>query len=368
MKRYALSGIRILSLAEQLPGPYATLLLADMGAEVILVERPQGGDPARLFPDFFASTGRNKRSLTLDLKSEKDRIQFYELVKTADAMLEGYSPGAVDRLGIAYDDIKALNENIIYVSISGYGQTGPYRNRKGHDLTYQAAAGLLGEKGQHGGLIPTGDMAAGLHAAFALVTALYARKCGGPGTYIDVSITDSLLSLATPLLGSVLNGGTQIDLDLSPAYGIFQCKDRKLLTLGIAHENHLWDSLCRVLETPEYLGLSHLQRVSRDSELRSLIRNAVSQKDRPTWGHAFDRNGIPWSPVLDLKEAIQDSHFQERGLVVEGESNKKFVRQPAIYSSYDSTLRYPVPALGEANETLGRAVNGLSPCNFSQNE
>jgi crotonobetainyl-CoA:carnitine CoA-transferase CaiB-like acyl-CoA transferase len=175
MKRPPLTGVRILCLAEQYPGPYATLLLADLGAEVIIVERPGGGDPARLFPSFHGALNRNKRSLALDLKDEVDRARLFRLVETADVFMEGFRPGTISRLGFGPETLRAAHPRLVYVSISGFGQDGPYRDRPAHDLSYQAAAGLLSQMtGTTASTPPSdiaiGDLSSGLFAALGIVT------------------------------------------------------------------------------------------------------------------------------------------------------------------------------------------------------
>ena len=140
-----LAGMRVVSMAEQYPGPYATMIMSDLGAEVVIVERPGTGDPARQFPPFFAALNRGKRSVAIDMKTSEGVAALRRLVANADIFLEGFRPGTADRLGIGWEELRAVNDALVYVSISGFGQDGPYRLRPAHDLSYQAAAGLLGE-------------------------------------------------------------------------------------------------------------------------------------------------------------------------------------------------------------------------------
>ena len=193
MIKLPLSGIRILSLAEQYPGPYATMLLADLGADVIMVERPGGGDPSRRFAGLFASFNRNKRSVVLDLKSADGRDEFLRLVDTADVVMEGFRPGVMSRLKIGADELRARKPSLIFVSISSFGQTGPQAGVAGHDLSIQAAAGMIDVPlGQEAGLalpvLPLADISSAMFAAMGVVTALFARSKSEQGATIDVSM------------------------------------------------------------------------------------------------------------------------------------------------------------------------------------
>jgi crotonobetainyl-CoA:carnitine CoA-transferase CaiB-like acyl-CoA transferase len=226
-----LSGVRVLSLAEQYPGPYATLLLADLGADVVLVERPGGGDPSRKFPHFFVAINRKKRSVALDLKQPEGRAELTKLVRNADVFFEGYRPGVIDRLGFGHDDVLRLNPEIVYVSISGFGQSGPYRDRPAHDLSYQAVAGLLHTQAELGELaeppsLPIGDLTSGTFAALAALVGLVARGRSGRGTFADVSVVDTLLSWMTTQVVPVLNRTGVPGIPREPGYRTYLTADR----------------------------------------------------------------------------------------------------------------------------------------------
>ena len=349
-----LRGVVVLSLAEQFPGPYATLLMADMGADVIMIERPEGGDPARAFPDFFAAIARNKRSVCLNLKVPRDLVRFKDMVRRADVVLEGYAPGVAARLGIDYHALQPLNPSLIFASISGFGQTGPYRDRRRHDLSYQAISGLLFDRAQADGpmsVMPYGDIAAAMFAAYATTTALFAREKTGMGTYIDVAAADSLVSWMTPVLGPALNKGLAIDVGDSPAYGLFACRDGHTLSLSIAHEDHFWHRLCAVLGLTESTDLNHKQRISRNVQLREEICDRMRQQDLAYWSGAFDEQNIPWAPLSDVDAVLADAHFEQRGLYVEVKrtdgSIERHIRQPVLFSNYSSDVTRPSPQLGE---------------------
>ena len=199
MNEAPLAGIRIIDLTALLPGPYATQLFVDLGAEVIKIERPDGGDGARtLSPGMFASVNRGKQSLCLDLKQEAGREILRQLVQQADVLMEGYRPSVTKRLGVDYASLHALNPQLIYVSLTGYGQTGPLAQRPGHDINYLAAAGIIGLSGTPDGPpvheigAPVGDLAGSMFAVVAVLGALLQRSQRHEGQYLDVSITDAL--------------------------------------------------------------------------------------------------------------------------------------------------------------------------------
>ncbi|QDZ00561.1 CoA transferase [Nitratireductor mangrovi] len=358
-------GIRVLSLAEQFPGPYATLLMADLGADVILVERPGIGDPARAFPAFFRSLARNKRSVCLDLKAAPDRDAFLALVDTADVVMEGYRPGTMEKLGLGYDVLKARNPRLVHVSITGFGQTGPARMRPAHDLSYQGVAGMIRQtKGGEPALpdLAIGDLSSGTFAAFATASALFARERTGQGTTIDVSMTDGLVSWMTPYLVPHVAGDSPFDVHDEPAYGAFRCADGTYLTLSIAHEDHFWAGLCRALGSEDLASLTGAQRRARSPELRHLIANRIARHDRSHWSTLFDRDGIAWSPLYDLDGVAADPHFVARGLfrdVATKTGSERHVAQPVRFSAYATEIRRPAPALGEhGDEVLGRIRKG----------
>jgi crotonobetainyl-CoA:carnitine CoA-transferase CaiB-like acyl-CoA transferase len=356
--RGPLEGTLVLSLAEQLPGPYATMILADLGAEIIQIERPGVGDPARAFPDYYAAISRNKKSACLDLKSEHDREIFYRLAERADVVMEGFSPGTTARLGVGYEQLQGINPKLIYVSISGFGQTGPHRSRPAHDLSFQAIAGALSGLSETDKLpnVPLGDMTAATFAALAVTTALAARAATGRGTYVDVSMADCLTSWMTPFLVPALNGGHKIDIADSPGYGIFRCSDGRLLSLSIAHENHFWQRLCAVLDLGEFSLYEHGERVRQQAVLRVKIAGKVGSESLSHWARLFDQHGIPWSPVNTLDEVKSDPQIASRDLFVmldgaDG-STQFHIRQPLKFAGYSPEPLTRPPKLGEHQARL----------------
>jgi crotonobetainyl-CoA:carnitine CoA-transferase CaiB-like acyl-CoA transferase len=352
--------LRVLSLAEQYPGPFATLLLADLGAEVILVERPEGGDPARRFPEFFAALNRNKRSVSLDLKHPAGVRAMRRLARSADVLLEGFRPGVVGRLGLDHRLLRKDNPRLVYVSISGFGQDGPYRDRPAHDITYQAMAGLV-EEGvgrERPPYLSLADLTGGLFGAIAALTGLSGRGVNGVGGYYDVSMFDSLLSLLISRLVPIANGGPSGEIGQDPAYGIFPTADGELLSLSVSFEDHFWRRLCVAVGLVNLADLDAAERVARRDELRVKLAAVIGLRTLEDWSAELDEAGVPFGPVQTPSEILSAAHVAARGLMsrVPGEDTRLYMRQPLIVDGSGPGPTLGVPELGEATtEILVRA-------------
>jgi crotonobetainyl-CoA:carnitine CoA-transferase CaiB-like acyl-CoA transferase len=354
---YPLDGLRVISMAEQYPGPYATLILADLGADVILVERPRGGDPSRQFAPFFEALNRNKRSVAADLKSLEGRAFVERLISRSDVFLEGFRPGTAKRLGLGYDALMEINPRLVYASISGYGQDGPCRDRTGHDISYQGTAGMLFRQAREGRPdrvpdVAAGDLSSGMFAVIGVLTALLARQQTGKGTYVDVSMTDGLVSWMTTYLAPTLNGTAPAAIGDEPAYGVFRCGDGKLLSLSIAHEDWFWRPFCETAGLADLKDLRSSERIARSREIRERIAAALSARTREQWLTNFDAAGVPAGPIHDLPEVIQDPQLRSRGLFVqvtgtEGTRPAWHVRQPLRLRGFACEPTRPAPELGE---------------------
>jgi len=364
-----LEGTRVLSMAEQLPGPYCTMLLGDLGAEVILLERPGTGDPARMIPAFLSILGRNKKSITANLKSEKGREICYKLAARSDVFLEGFRPGVLKRLGADYESIRKINPRIIYCSISGYGQDGPYQDRPGHDLSYQATAGLLANYIESGNFpagpgVAIADLSSAMFATIGILAALRARDRFGVGQYVDVSMTDGLVSWMSAALGIYLNMGSSLQaVAREPAYGVFQAKDEKYLTLSIAHEDHFWRNLCHAIGKDELAELPREQRHLRKDELVAMLRGALATKTRDEWVELLTKADVPCGPVYTLEEVVSDPQILHRGMIVEvdgPEGRVKQVAHPIKFSETPAQIRMLLPKLGEHTEEILTSL-GYSP-------
>ena len=367
MTTLPLSGVRILSLAEQYPGPYAGMLLADMGADVILVERPGSGDPSRRFPGLFASFNRNKRSVVLDLKSDEGRISFLELVDSADVVLEGFRPGVMDRLKIGAEELRLRKPELVFVSISAFGQNGPLAGVAGHDLSIQAAAGLVqvpvGQEAQAPlPMLPLGDIASAMFAALGVVTALFARKSSGNGSTLDVSMLDSLVSWMTPFLMPPMNNLATRELPpRDPGYGIFLTADGRQITLSIAGEDTMWVALCKILTLPQFSDLNEHDRSLRNKEITPLLRDAIAKQPFESFYQQLKSHSIAFGPVLRLDEVLKDPQMLVRGMthtLESAEGVQNYVRQPILMDGQGGVINRLPPALGQHNnELLGHAKN-----------
>jgi len=355
------SDVRVLDLTSLLPGPYATLLLADLGADVIKIEKPGQGDPVRGIPPFvqgksarFSALNRNKKSLALDLKTPKGREIFLQLAKSADVVMEGFRPGVVERLGIEYERVKRANPNIIYCSLTGYGQKSPYRDHVGHDVNYIARAGLLSLTGDTPIIpaVPVADLCGALFAAFSVLAALYAAEKGHGGVYLDVSLTDAVLSwlgihLAEHLVTKkplrsqelVLTGGF-------PCYHIYKTRDGKHLALG-ALEEKFWVKLCGALGVPEFIP--HQFSESHREEIFRALRAIFASKPQAQWLKELDPKEIPIAPVLNLAEVTRDPQVRERQLIHEDEMGLAF---PVPIRGSREKKDHPAPDLGEHSRQI----------------
>jgi alpha-methylacyl-CoA racemase len=374
----ALQGIRVIDLSRLAPGPFCTMLLADYGADVIVVEAPpratriaeeEPSPQARAFNPL----GRNKRSICLNLKDERARQVFYRLVEGADVVVEGFRPGVVKRLGVDYETLQALNPRLIYCSLSGYGQYGPYADIVGHDINYISVGGALGLTGWPGQppAIPMNIIAdfagGGLYAAFAICLALLARERTGRGQYIDVAMSDGVTTLLSwiaarywaqgyvPLPGQdTLNGA-------APFYNVYQCADGRYLSIGCL-EPYFWEALCRALGLEEFIP--HQWNRERYPEMMETLRRRFREKPRDQWFQELRQYDICVAPVYTLDEVFRDPHVLARGMVVEVDDPEVGkVRQVGIGAKLSDTpgsVRHTQPRRGQHTEEVLREL-GLSP-------
>lgn len=313
MTQGLLAGLRLLDLSVWRPGPYATQLLAEIGADVIKVE-PPGGDPMRTYPELFASLSANKRSIVLDLKQGADRARALELAATADVVIEGFRPGVVARLGVAYEDVRGVNPSIVYCSLSGMGQRGPLALAPAHDLNYQAWAGALRPESNEPvvGRLPIADLAGGVFAAFAICAAVVRRERSGEGEYIDVSMSD-VLATWTGAVAPRAEGADPTARGV-PGYGLFETADGQHVALSIITEDHFWSGLCRVLQLDDARDLTFVDRMSRLEELQARIAAAIRERDRDTLVRELLAADAPAAPALDRAGMLALDHFRQRGV------------------------------------------------------
>jgi crotonobetainyl-CoA:carnitine CoA-transferase CaiB-like acyl-CoA transferase len=328
---HALDGIRVLDLSRLLPGPYLTMILADMGADVVKVEDPRLGDYMRAFPPGkagmsgrFLAVNRGKRSLALDLKAPAGRDAFLRMAAQADVVVESFRPGVMDRLGVGYDALAAHNEKIVVCSISGYGATGPYVDRAGHDLNYIGIAGVLAMTAEARGRGPAmpgvqiADMAGGgLWGATAVLGALVARGRTGVGAHLDISMTEGAMALLIAELGNLDCGahptrGTEMLNGAAACYGVYRCADGKYLSVG-ALEPKFWlafnQAIGRTATIAEIAGDPAVQE-----RVRAEIQALVAKRTRDEWLPILAAYDGCCEPVLELDELAAHPQHAARGV------------------------------------------------------
>lgn len=363
-----LRGLKCLDLSRQLPGPFCSMLLADLGVDVLVISAPN--DPLGIGIPLIQ---RNKRSMTLNLKSARGREIFLRLAQEADIVLEGFRPGVTERLGIDYATLSASNPRLIYCSISGYGQDGPYRNKVGHDLNYLGYAGVLGVSGAAGQPptvmpVQVADIGGGaLMAAIGILAALLARHQSGKGQYVDIAMLDGSIVwnvfhiLMYLVRGSQPQRGETQLTGHYPCYAVYETKDRKYVTVG-ALEPHFWANLC------QKLGLSHFvpeqfAEGSRRQEMFEEFRRKFREKTRDEWMQELGDLDICFGPVNDIPEALTDPQVRHRG-VVQYEEGKVLLGCPIKLSETPPRHPQPPPSLGahtdEVLKSLGFTEEAIS--------
>jgi len=377
MTSQPLTGIRVLDLSRLLPGPYCTMLLADLGADVIKIESPRVGDYARVVPPnlggdaMFRALNRNKKSVALNYRNPRGREVFLRLASEADVIVETFRPGAVTRWKIHYEAVRTVNPRLIYCSLSGYGQCGPYRDRAGHDLNYIALGGLLALNGAAGGPpIPPGvqiaDLAGGMLAAVAILSALVGRGRTGEGAYLDVAMLDVVASWVAPVAGALFSytgknpeRGRMLLSGTVPCYNIYETADGEYITLA-ALESHLWTAFCTAVDRNDLRARQYDEDVIPD------VAAIFRARTRDEWVAWFRDVDACVEPVNTIEEMLRDPQVQYRGLVVEENiPREEPVVQPSgrspqrIQSPFRFTRRThesPAPALGEHTWEVLRQV------------
>lgn len=319
-----LEGLKVLDLTRHLPGPFCSQLLADYGADVIKVESPLGGDPMREVggsSDYFARLNRGKKSLTLNLKSRQGKEIFKELVRETDILLEGFRPGVMSKLNLGYADLEEGNPSLIYCAITGYGQSGSYKLRAGHDLNYLALAGILSITGSEDGspVIPgvqMADIGGGLFALFAIMAAVHYREKTGKGQYVDISMLDGLLSwlplvIADYFSGTKISPGKAILNGKLACYNIYKTKDNKYMSLA-ALEPKFWQEFCRTVGNDKLIT-RHYE--PNQKELKEELKRIFAQKTRADWENLFADKDACCEPVLEVGENFSFRQAKERQMI-----------------------------------------------------
>lgn len=330
----ALDGIRVLDMAWQGPGTFCSTILGDLGAEVIKIyeahpER-RGGPLVFMYPDAPIFPGwRNCKTMGINLKAEEGRQAFYELVNTSDVMMEGFRPGTTKRLGIDYDTLREINPRIVYASLSGYGQSGPYRDVVGHDINYISIGGLLGTMRSPSGrpVIPRtvlADFAAGgMSAVIGILAALMARERTDKGQYVDVSMADAIVALMMPVLLPCLLGETVSERgetiatgeEQRPWYNVYETKDGKYISVGSV-EPWFYANLCQLIGREDFIEHQYAEGEKRE-EILKYFTEAFLTKTREEWIEVLRQKDTCVAPVYSPEEVVNDPHLRSREMIVE---------------------------------------------------
>jgi len=383
-KKGALEGIRVIDLTRVLAGPYCTLLLGDMGAEIIKVEVPDHGDDSRKYPPFigtesayFMNLNRNKKSLTLDLKTTEGKNVFLDLVKHSDVLIENFRPGTMDDLGVGYDKLKAINPNLVYSSISGFGQSGPYRDLPGYDIIGQAMGGIMSVTGwpdsppsRTGTAIA--DILAGLCAGIGILSSLIAVRIGRPGQKVDIALVDSVVSAMETIIQIYLvekripqRTGNRYEF-IYP-YDTFKAKDGwVVIAVG---NNKLWEVFC------DAIGMNHLlddkkyrdnyDRVKAHVEVKRIVEEWTGIRSVREVVDFLLSKTIPCAPLYTVKEVVEDPHIADaRQMIREVEhpvaGRIKIIGSPIHLSETPPEIYAPAPLLGEHSSDILKNILNYS--------
>ena len=364
-KQGALAGITVLDLSRLLPGPYCSMILADHGARVIAIE-----DKRFLADELFITTlNRNKEHMSLNLKTPEGKEIFFRLVENADILLEGFRPGVVHKLGIDYDTVRNINSKLIYCSITGYGQTGPLRQRAGHDVNFLGYSGvldLIGEPDRPPSIpgVQIADIAGGgMNAAIGILLALVARERTGTGQHIDISMTDAMVSLLPLTLflqqrtGEKPKRGESLLSHRYACYNTYETSDERYISIG-AVENRFWELLCEHLGVPEYAPLQYNE--NHRIEILDFMRTTFKQKTLAQWESELADVDACWGPIRTLTEVLQDPLFLKRNMVADlsdktGKTTKA-LGVPVKLSETPGSIRTPPVGFGESTASILREL------------
>jgi crotonobetainyl-CoA:carnitine CoA-transferase CaiB-like acyl-CoA transferase len=383
-----LVGIRVLDLTRVLSGPFATLLLADLGAEIIKVEHPKGGDetrnikPSKLGQShYFMSVNRNKKSMALDLKHNRGREIALDLCRHADVLVENFRPGVAERLGLGYDDARSVNSRLVYCSVSAFGQDGPNSKKPAFDLVVQAMSGLMHITGEPGrppvrAGIPVGDLVAGLVADVGILAALADRERTGAGRYVDVAMLDSLVGMLTYYAGRFFMTGNEPErvgaghLSVVP-YGVFPCSDGNIVIAALSEA--YWPRICEAVGRPDLAADARFStnagRVAHREEVENALSQALSANTVAHWNEVLEDADVPSAPILTIGQVLTDSHLLSRGMIRQldhpllgmTDSLGPIVR----FRDADPPPAVAAPNLGEHTTEILRGVLGMTDSQIS---
>jgi crotonobetainyl-CoA:carnitine CoA-transferase CaiB-like acyl-CoA transferase len=362
-----LSGLKVLDLSAFLPGPHLTMMMADHGADVVMVEPANGvGEPTRVIgyrtddgtSVWFRNIARGKKSLKINLKDAQARALFLSLAAQADVIVEAFRPGVVARLGVDYDTVSAITPRIVYCSISGFGQEGKYVNKPGHDLTMEAMAGLvdlnrgLTDDKPASPCIPAADMAGSLMAFAAIMMALYRRHETGRGDYVDISMYDALLAWTANVQGPVMaEGAHPVAKQMRPfggaaMYRPYETADGRFLVLG-GSELHFARNLLEALGRPDLVELARLEPGPGQDPLKRFFEETFASRTLAEWEVFLKGVDLCWAPVRSLKDAMDDPYTAERGMVLTDAEGQRHLGVPMRFRHEPGQPDLTLPAYGE---------------------
>lgn len=381
----ALTGVHVLDLSIALAGPYCTMMLGDYGADVIKIERPGTGDDTRLWAPpyidgqsaYFVSVNRNKRSVTLNLKHPRGREIFFRMAEEADVVVENFRPGVVARLGVDYEAVRKVNPQIVYCSISGFGQTGPYLHKPAYDQIMQGLGGLMSMTGEPGGgPVKTGvaitDIGAGMFAAYGILAALLNRQRTGQGQHVDVAMLDCQVAWLTyQAQGFLATGKAPSKVGAAHPtivpYQAFACQDGKYINVAVGSER-LWPRFCKAVGREELQDdprfASNDERVNNRGQLVPELEQMFLQRPSAEWLGMLEGGGVPCGPIQDVSEVLSDPQVLSREMLVEIPHPTigalRLTGVPIKLSRSRGSVRRHPPLLGEHTEEVLKELLGVS--------
>ena len=371
-----LQGIKVIDFSQILAGPFCTMLLADMGADVVKIEKPNGGDDTRRYgPPFiegesaaFLTLNRNKRSIILDLKSEQGIAIVRRMLEDADVMIHNFRPGVVDRMGLAYDNVSAINPAIVYCTVSGFGTTGPYSSRAGFDLVAQGMSGLMSINGFPGAPpakvgVPMADLNTGMFCAYGILTAYINRLATGQGQHVDASLLESgmaytLYESATYFATGEVAGPLGSAHRMIAPYQAFATQDG-YINIGAANQNN-WERMCRAVGREDLLDdkrfASNPERMVSIDALTPIMEETFRTQTTAHWVEVLEKAGVPCGPIYNIEQVYADPHVQSRDMAVELEHPKsgaiRNIGVPVKLSDTPGSVRTPAPLLGQHSDEV----------------